>query len=55
MLLGDTLILDDLGCANKYRQQVGTLVVDAFKGDVKRGDSQQRLSAQHSVATLLPH
>ena len=55
MLLGDTLILDDLDCANKYRQQVGTLVVDAFKGDVKRGDSQQRLSAQHSVVTLLPH
>ena len=27
MLLGDTLILDDLDCANKYRQQVSTLVV----------------------------
>ena len=42
MLLGDTLILDDLDCANKYRQQVSTLVVNAFKGDVTRGDSQQR-------------
>ena len=39
MLLGDTLILDDLDCANKYRQQVSTLVVNAFKGDVTRDDS----------------
>ena len=53
MLLGDTLILDDLDCANKYRQQVGTRVADAFKGDVTRGDSQQRLLAQHSLAKLL--
>ena len=55
MLLGDTLILDDLDCANKYRQQVSTLVVNAFKGDVTRGDSQQRFLAQHGVAKLLQH
>ena len=24
MLLGDTLILDDLDCANRYRQEVST-------------------------------
>ena len=55
MLLGDTLILDDLDCANKYRQQVSTLVVNAFKGDVTRGNSQQRFLAQHGVAKLLQH
>ena len=53
MLLGDTLILDDLDCANKYRQQVSTLVVNAFKGGVTQGDSQQRVLALDSVATLL--
>ena len=25
MLLGDTLILDDLDCANKYRQEVSSV------------------------------
>ena len=55
MLLGDTLILDDLDCANKYRQQVSTLVDDAFQGDVTSDDSQQRFLALDSVATLLWH
>ena len=53
MLLGDTLILDDLDCANKYRQQVSILVDDAFQGDVTSEDSQQRFLALDSVATLL--
>ena len=26
MLLGDTLILDDLDCANKYRQEVSRVL-----------------------------
>ena len=47
MLLGDTLILDDLDCANKYRQQVSTLVVNAFKGDVYTG----RFAATNFSAT----
>ena len=55
MLLGDTLILDDLDCANKYRQQVSTLVNDAFQGDVTSDDLQQRFLALDSVATLLRH
>ena len=55
MLLGDTLILDDLDCANKYRQQVSTLVVNACQGDVTSDDLQQRFLAQDSVATLLRH
>ena len=57
MLLGDTLILDDLDCANKYRQQVSTLVVNACQGDVTSDDLQQRYLAQvqrcNIVATLI--
>ena len=30
MLLGDTLILDDLDCANKYRQEVSMVALTSF-------------------------
>lgn len=30
MLLGDTLILDDLDCANKYRQEVSMALPNFF-------------------------
>ena len=66
MLLGDTLILDDLDCANKYRQQVSTLVVNAFKGDVYTGRFAATIFSGtrrckivailiQMVATLFPH